>query len=159
MGSRVGQFMANTEIKLDFEMIETMNPMLLDRVLNPVPSMGVEGKGVKIVATLTIERSGQVASLEAADATVGAEVLSSEIARTATQLRNTPGFATASGDHPCVTGRWLDLSQPTQIPGRARDVLEGRALNTFDDLRSAIWEQIDSKPRFNAAWTNQKRMY
>jgi len=74
-------------------------------------------------------------------------------ALTATQLRSTPGVVTASGRLAPASGRWLDASMPTPIPGQVADALVGKGFNSFDDLRSAIWEHIGNNPELNGGFT------
>jgi hypothetical protein len=59
-------------------------------------------------------------------------------------MRNTPGSVTISGDLVPASGRWLNPGVATPIPAQVGDALLGRTFNTFDDLRSAIWEHIGS---------------
>ncbi|KGB99172.1 HNH endonuclease [Burkholderia cepacia] len=72
---------------------------------------------------------------------------------TASQLRNTPGIATASGELVPASGRWLDPSIPTPIPAQVSDALVGRTFNSFDGLRSAIWEQIGNSQDLNSGFS------
>lgn len=73
--------------------------------------------------------------------------------RTAKQLRNTPGISTASGDLLPASGQWLDPSVLTPIPAQVGDTLIGRTFNSFDDLRSAIWENIGNNPELNSGFS------
>ena len=75
--------------------------------------------------------------------------------RTATQLRNTPGVSTASGDLQSASGRWLDPGVPTPIPAQVGDALVGRTFASFNDLRSAIWENIGTTPDLNSNFSRQ----
>jgi YD repeat-containing protein len=75
--------------------------------------------------------------------------------RTATQLRNTPGVSTASGDLLAASGRWLDPGVPTPIPAQVGDALVGRAFASFKDLRSAIWENIGTNAELNSGFSRQ----
>jgi len=72
---------------------------------------------------------------------------------TAGQLRGAPGVATASGDLAPASGRWLDPGVPTPIPGQVADALVGRNFNSFNDLRSAIWEEIGGNAELNGGFS------
>jgi len=72
---------------------------------------------------------------------------------TAAQLRNTPGVVTVSSDLAPASGDWLNAAAPTPIPAQIGDALAGMKFNTFDDLRSAIWEQIGNNPELNSGFT------
>jgi len=72
---------------------------------------------------------------------------------TATQLRNTPGVATASGELVSASGSWLDASVSTPVPRQVAEALKGKEFSSFDDLRSAIWEHIGKNPELNTAFT------
>ncbi|QNN46213.1 putative Ig domain-containing protein [Thermomonas brevis] len=67
--------------------------------------------------------------------------------------RYLPGMVTVSGDLKRVSGVWLDAATPTPIPSQVGDALVGMKFNTFDDLRSAIWEQIGGNPELNSGFT------
>jgi YD repeat-containing protein len=95
-------------------------------------------------------RTGNVAY--AMEPAVGA---SSDTLLSATRLRNTPGVATASGDLLPAAGRWLDPSVPTPLPAQVGDALVGQKFNSFDDLRSAVWENIGKNPELNNSFSRQ----
>jgi hypothetical protein len=63
------------------------------------------------------------------------------------------GIATVSGKLQPASGVWLDAATPTPIPSQVGDALVGKQFNTFDDLRSAIWEQIGNSPELNSGFT------
>ena len=73
----------------------------------------------------------------------------------ATQMRNTPGIATVSGELTPASGTWLDAGVPTLIPAQVGEALAGQQFNTFGDLQSAIWEHIGSNPELNGEFTSQ----
>ncbi|WP_157215363.1 LysM peptidoglycan-binding domain-containing protein [Flavisphingomonas formosensis] len=85
--------------------------------------------------------------------TLTAEAAETEVPLTAGQLRGAPGVATASGDLAPASGRWLDPGVPTPIPGQVADALVGRNFNSFNDLRSAIWEQIGGNAELNGGFS------
>lgn len=66
-----------------------------------------------------------------------------------------PGTATVSSDLKPASGAWLDAANPTPIPAQVGEALAGKQFNTFDDLRSAIWENIGSNPDLTAGFSRQ----
>ena len=71
----------------------------------------------------------------------------------ATQLRNTPGVASASGELTPAFGRWLDAGRPTPIPEQVGSAVVGRQFNNFSELRSAIWEYISGNSDLNTGFS------
>lgn len=83
----------------------------------------------------------------------GLSAAETEIPLTAAQLRSTPGVATISSDLSPAAGRWLDPGVPTPIPAQVGDALAGQTFNSFNDLRSAVWEQIGGNPELNSGFS------
>ncbi|WP_399932153.1 DUF6531 domain-containing protein [Streptomyces kanamyceticus] len=68
--------------------------------------------------------------------------------KSSTQLRNTPGAVTGGSRLPDVNGRWLRGSEGNagRIPGQVARGLQGRQFKTFNDFRSAFWEEVSKHP-------------
>ncbi|MFJ5292378.1 DUF6531 domain-containing protein [Streptomyces sp. NPDC088348] len=68
--------------------------------------------------------------------------------KSATELRNSPGMVTGGDRLPDVNGRWLRGSQGNagRIPGQVARGLQGREFRSFNDFRSAFWEEVSKHP-------------
>ncbi|MFE9334929.1 putative T7SS-secreted protein [Streptomyces sp. NPDC006925] len=69
-------------------------------------------------------------------------------AKSAKDLRNTPGPATGGSSLPDVSGQWLRGSDGNagRIPGQVARELQGREFTKFDDFRRAFWEEVSRHP-------------
>ena len=56
--------------------------------------------------------------------------------------RYQPGVVTYGDDLVSASGKWLDAGTPTPIPLQAAKQLQGRAFQTFDELRGAVWQTV-----------------
>ncbi|WP_258021516.1 DUF6531 domain-containing protein [Streptomyces anatolicus] len=68
--------------------------------------------------------------------------------KSSTQLRNAPGSVTGGSRLPDVNGRWLRGSEGNagRIPGQVARGLQGRQFKSFNDFRSAFWEEVSKHP-------------
>ncbi|MFD3336671.1 RHS repeat-associated core domain-containing protein [Streptomyces sp. NPDC058700] len=69
-------------------------------------------------------------------------------AKTATQLRNSPGAVTGGAKLAAINGKWLKGSNGNagKIPGQVARALQGREFKSFDDFREAFWTQVSATP-------------
>ncbi len=73
-------------------------------------------------------------------------------APTATQLRNSPGVVTVSGELQSASSQWLAADTPTPIPSQVGDALVGKSFDTFGDLRGAIWQEISDNEELSSSF-------
>ena len=71
----------------------------------------------------------------------------------ATQLRNTPGVASVSSELSQASEGWINAGVPAPIPAQIANSLAGKTFNTFDDLRSAIWQQVGNTPELTVGFS------
>ncbi len=69
-------------------------------------------------------------------------------ARTATEMRNSPGVATGGERLPEVGGKWLrgQRNNAGVIPRQIADQLRGRSFNRFSELQSEFWSLVADDP-------------
>jgi hypothetical protein len=92
----------------------------------------------------------------------GSEIPILPQARSANEIRNSPGLVTGGSDLPNIDGRWLKGSDGNLgiVPGQLTEQLSGQEFKSFDDFREAFWEQAAKDPGLASQFSkaNQTRM-
>jgi len=139
------RFAAVTKAVIDenksFELQQFLLPVVLDSVLGVI-------------------RVARDAKAIGAGAESDAAAQLAKAAKTAEELRNSPGIATVSGElKPALTG-WLDATKPAPIPAQIADRLKGRTFKDFAEFRSAFWTEVAADPELSKGFTkvNQGEM-
>ncbi|WP_405388003.1 DUF6531 domain-containing protein [Streptomyces sp. NBC_01102] len=102
-------------------------------------------------------------AVEPETSALGAEGLSSRPAitgaRTATELRNSPGAVTGGGRLSDISGGWLKGTHGStgKIPGQIGRQLQGKSFKTFGDFREAFWKAVASDSGLAAGFSKSNR--
>ena len=76
-------------------------------------------------------------------------------ARTADELRNSPGVATGGESLPPAGADWLKGSHGNagRIPGQLADQLRGQSFQNFREFKEAFWKAVAKDPGLSARFT------